>query len=227
MKIDSKKQIASRAHASATCYVENEIASREAIDYLNNIWCLQKQNIDQKLKLYIELLLKWNKTINLIAKSTEANIYERHILDSLQLMDLIDDKNIHIADLGSGAGLPGIILSIAGVKEVSLIESDVRKATFLRQASQLSANIIHVKNERLENVVSHFDLITARAFADLNKIFSLSQHLNINRYLLMKGKNYRLEIDVANQNWRFDLTAHASRTDQDAKILDIRNVKAK
>src|SRR5690606_9447814 len=120
----------------------------------------------QRLKEYQALLLKWNKAINLISKSTEENCWERHILDSLQLLNYIQDKDIHLVDIGSGAGLPGIVLSIAGVRRVTIVESDQRKCSFLLQASKLSSNKIEIVNDRIENLKGlSCDILTARAFA--------------------------------------------------------------
>jgi 16S rRNA (guanine527-N7)-methyltransferase len=82
------------------------------------------------LEKYQSLTLKWNKTINLISCNTECDFWVRHILDSLQLMKYINDQNVHLIDVGSGGGFPGIVLSIAGIKNVTLVESDIRKSIF-------------------------------------------------------------------------------------------------
>ena len=119
-----------------------------------------------------KLLLKWNKTINLISAKTSEDIMNRHILDSLQLLPLID-LDAKIIDFGSGAGFPAIILSIAGIENITLIESDSRKTAFLLQASKLSNNNIRVINDRIENIDNlECDIVTSRAFAELNSIFS-------------------------------------------------------
>ena len=97
----------------------------------------------EALKRIVEferLLLKWNKTINLVSKTTEDKFWQRHILDSLQLLKYIKGKDIHVIDVGCGAGLPGIVLSIAGIKNVSLVETDSRKVAFLYQAAKISNN---------------------------------------------------------------------------------------
>ena len=109
------------------------------------------QNKD-KLENYIKFLLEYNNKINLIGKSTIEDIWNRHIIDSLQLINIIKNKDIRVADLGSGAGLPGIPLSIVGIKEVHLFEKSIRKCEFLEKAKNFSKNKIIVRNENLYNV---------------------------------------------------------------------------
>ena len=179
----------------------------------------------EKLRAYSDLLLKWNNSINLISSSTIHEVLERHINDSLQLLSFIQ-KDISIIDLGSGGGVPGVILSLAGVKKITLIESDSRKAAFLLQAAKLSDETIIVVNDRLENLVGlECDIVTSRAFADLNKIFDLSQNIKIkDKYLLHKGKKYQEEIFEAKKHWLFDSKVHDSITSESGKILEITNV---
>jgi 16S rRNA (guanine527-N7)-methyltransferase len=182
----------------------------------------------ERLKEYINLLLKWNKTINLIADGDADEVLKRHVLDSLQLLRFIQNKDISIIDLGSGSGLPGIVLSIAGVKQVTLLESDSRKAVFLLQASRLSNNAVEIINERLEDVVGlECDIVTARAFADLNMIFYLSSKIKVrDKYLLHKGKKYKEEIEGAGKHWLFNSKVHDSITSDSGKILEITDLKS-
>lgn len=173
------------------------------------------------LDRYVALLLKWNKAINLISESTEKDVWNRHIEDSLQLMNFLDMSD-NICDVGSGAGLPGIVLSIAGVKNVTLVESDQRKASFLLQARKLSSNKIDVINDRVENLDCIFDVVISRAFAEISEIFL---KVRARRYLLLKGKRYKEELDRASQKYTFDYHEHHSITSIDGVILDIKNVK--
>lgn len=174
-----------------------------------------------KLKEYQQLLIKWNRTINLISKNTETDVWERHILDSLQLLNYVNlDDNI--CDIGSGGGLPGIVLSIAGVKNVTLVESDKRKASFLLQASKVSSNKVTIVIDRIENVDRMFDVVTSRAFAELDIILSVAK---AKRYLLLKGKNYQNEIDRAKLTAGFDCKIYGSSTSEEGVVLDITNVK--
>ncbi|MDG1437237.1 MAG: 16S rRNA (guanine(527)-N(7))-methyltransferase RsmG [Rickettsiaceae bacterium] len=180
----------------------------------------------EKLTEYCELLIKWNNVINLISSKTVPEVLERHVNDSIQLLSFIKDKNISIVDLGSGGGFPGIVLSIAGIKKVTLIESDSRKAAFLLQAAKLSHNKVEVINDRIENITGlECDIITSRAFADLNKIFDLSQNIKVkDKYLLHKGQKYMEEITDAQRLWLFDSKDHDSITSDSGKILEIQNV---
>jgi len=180
----------------------------------------------ERIKAYSKLLLKWNGTINLISPNTIQEVLERHINDSLQLLSYIPSRDISIIDLGSGGGLPGIILSLAGVKKMTLIESDSRKAAFLLQAAKISGEEVIVINDRLENIADlECDIVTSRAFAELNKIFYLSRHIKIkDKYLLHKGKKYQEEILAAKKHWLFDNKVHDSITSDSGKILEITNV---
>ncbi|WP_375318851.1 16S rRNA (guanine(527)-N(7))-methyltransferase RsmG [Candidatus Tisiphia endosymbiont of Oplodontha viridula] len=177
------------------------------------------------LKKYQSLTLKWNKTINLVSCNTEREFWVRHILDSLQLMKYINNQNIHLIDVGSGGGFPGIVLSIAGIKNVTLVESDVRKSIFLLQASKISTNKVNVVNQRIENVKLNCDILTSRACAQLEKIFVYTQHINVrNKYLLFKGEQYQKEIEIAKKRWSFCHSMYDSETSNNSKILEISNI---
>lgn len=180
------------------------------------------------LEKYQSLTLKWNKTINLVSCNTEREFWVRHILDSLQLMKYINNQNIHLIDVGSGGGFPGIVLSIAGIKNVTLVESNVRKSIFLLQASKISTNKVNVVNQRIENVKLDCDILTSRACAQLEKIFVYTQHINVrNKYLLFKGKQYQKEIEIAKKRWSFYHSVYDSETSNNSKILEISNIHDK
>jgi len=173
---------------------------------------------------YQSLLLKWNKSINMISKNSEDDVWERHILDSLQLIKYIK-LDARIIDIGSGAGLPGIVLSIGGVKDVTLVESDSRKAVFLRQASKLSLNKISIIEERLDSSFKgNYDILTCRGFGSINNILQFTSNLKLGRMLLLKGKNCDKEVTEANKHWLFNVLLHDSITG-DGKIVEISNIK--
>lgn len=175
---------------------------------------------------YKKLILKWNEKINLISKNTIEDFEVRHIIDSLQLANFINDLNIHIVDIGSGGGFPGIILSIIGVKKVTLIESDARKAAFLLQASLLSSNKIEVLNTRVEELNMKCDIVTCRAFASLDRIFNFTKKFVIaDKYLILKGEKSQSEIEDSKLNWKFDWKIHDSITSKNGKILEINKVE--
>lgn len=179
-----------------------------------------------QLEDYVALLLKWQKKINLISDSTISGVWERHILDSAQLISSINPDQ-SVTDLGSGAGLPGIILAILGIKNATLVESDMRKVAFLREAARIANAPIQVLNKRAETIdLDNTDVITARGFAPLEKIFSmLGTNLTPrHKMVLLKGREYEKELSEAKANWHFDYTKIHSITDNNSAILVIENI---
>ncbi|WP_410520998.1 16S rRNA (guanine(527)-N(7))-methyltransferase RsmG [Candidatus Tisiphia endosymbiont of Beris chalybata] len=184
-----------------------------------------RETIDA-LNRYQLLILKWNKTINLVSYKSEKELWARHIWDSLQLMQYIDNPDIHLLDVGTGGGFPGIVLSIGGVKNVTLVESDVRKSIFLLQASKICDNKINIINQRIENLALTCDILTSRACASLEKLFNYTQNIKVKtKYLLLKGAEYQKEIDEAQKKWSFYYLTYDSISSKDSKILEIHNVK--
>ena len=180
----------------------------------------------EKLDQYVELLIKWQKAINLVANSTLDQIWLRHIIDSAQLLQYIE-KDSTIIDLGSGAGLPALILSILGVDNITMVESDSRKVAFLKEVKMRLNLPINIICQRVENVdLKDFNLITSRGFASLDKTFTLIYpNLNKNhKLLLLKGKNYMSEISDAKANWSFDYKIFASIVEQESVIIEIENI---
>ncbi len=176
------------------------------------------------MKEYVDLLIKWNKVINLISHNTLDEIWERHILDCQQLIKFIDPEDM-VVDIGSGAGLPGIVLSMSGVKNVTLVESDKRKAAFLLQASRLSPNKVTVINKRIEDLEIECDILTARAFASINDILRLSSKIfTKKKILLLKGERVETELIEASKNWEFDYKLHSSETDSSGWIVELRKL---
>ena len=125
------------------------------------------------LNKYINLLLGWNNKINLIGKSTENDIWNRHILDSAQLINFLNKNELELvicADIGTGAGLPGIVLSILGIKSMVLIEKSPLKCNFLKEAVKISPNNIEIINDNISNILNRkFDIVFSRALS----LFSL------------------------------------------------------
>ncbi len=181
----------------------------------------------EALKKYQELVCKWNKTINLVSDKSLEDFWERHIIDSLQLLKFIDNKDISLIDVGSGGGLPGIILSIAGIKNVTLVESDVRKAAFLLQAASISSYKVNIINDRIENIDFSCDILTCRAWASIDNILKLTRKINISdKYLLLKGEAFKDEIEAARKTWKFDYSTLNSISSGEGRIIEIKNVVA-
>jgi len=184
----------------------------------------------EKFNLYSELLLKWQKVVNLVGGGTLEDMAERHFLDSVQLINHISDKQVRLADMGSGAGFPGMVLAMMGVEEVHLIESDVRKATFLREVSRKTQTKVFVHDNRVENIViPDLDFVTARAFAPLRDLLTLAEKFSTphREYtcLFMKGEKTDDEIVMAKKRWDFKVETFPSITSPEGKILKINNIK--
>ena len=184
--------------------------------------------IIEKLQIFQELVQKWNKAINLISESSIQNFWGRHILDCLQLIEYIDNRKIHLTDIGTGAGFPGIVLSIAGEAQVSLIEADLRKCIFLEKAAKISNNNIQIINQRIEKTEINCNILTCRAFSSLNTLFDYTENIVVqDKLLLLKGKSYLFEIEEAKKNWLFDCIVNPSITSKESKILEISNLTKK
>lgn len=179
-----------------------------------------------QLEKYILLLKKWQNSINLVSDATLDEVWTRHIVDSAQLYSSIkqDEK---IVDIGSGAGLPGLILSVMGIKNITLVESDARKIAFLREAARLIGSDANVICRRIEDVdIREFAVITCRAFAPLERLLELlaKSLLYTHRLLLLKGKNYQAEIGNARQKWDFECRISSSITGSESAVLTITHV---
>lgn len=186
----------------------------------------------ESLEQFAELVKKWTQKINLIAPSTLPIIWERHICDSAQIYRYAPDVVDSWVDIGSGGGFPGIVLAIlakekAPMTDFTLIESDQRKATFLRTAVRELGLTAGVLCDRIENVPNQqADIVSARALTSLSGILPLIEmHLKpTGRALLHKGKNYAQELQTATKTWQFDLEEYPSLTDPDSRLLAIGNL---
>jgi 16S rRNA (guanine527-N7)-methyltransferase len=178
----------------------------------------------QQLVSYVDFLLEYNKKINLIGSSTTNNVWDRHIKDCLQIEKLIQNKNVKLADLGSGAGLPGLLLSIDSIREVHLFEKSPQKCIFLKQASKFSNNKIVIRNENLHDVKDNtFDIITSRALGNLTLLLDLSNNLRKKNTLLifLKGKKIYDEINETKKKYIFNYKLYDSITSDEGKIIVI------
>lgn len=178
---------------------------------------------------YQSMFLQWNQRINLIAPSTEKSFWSRHILDSAQLMRFDPQKRSSWIDLGSGGGLPGMVIGILlrdGTGHVTLVESNRKKTAFLHAVRAATGAKVSVLSERIEDAVIHVkqpDLVTARALAPLGRLLDLSFPLfgPGTRALFPKGRGYKREIEESGRNWDYDLVEHASAVDDDSVVLEI------
>lgn len=175
-----------------------------------------------RLELLHNLLAKWNAKINLIAAKDSEHIWRRHILDSAQLAKYIPQNNF-IIDFGSGAGFPGLVLSIMGYR-VSLVDSDAKKCAFLTEAARATGCSPSILNQRIESLDNDvYDVVTSRACAPLDKLLELSQRfLMKNSFcLFMKGKDYKKEEGEAEKHFSFASEYRQSITNKDGVIIKL------
>ncbi len=183
------------------------------------------------LKEYWTLLLKWQKSVKLISNKTIGEGWTRHILDSAQVYFLIENQQHILMDVGSGGGLPAIVIAILNkvlngpLKQIILVEADLKKSLFLAECARTLKLNINIKRERVENLSLKPDVITARAFAPLNDLLNLI-HKNVSRetiLLLPKGKNVLEEIKA--NTYPCEIEQIKDCVDAEGCILKIKGVK--
>ena len=191
----------------------------------------------ERLKTYEALLKQWQKTINLVAPSTLAEIWHRHFADSAQLLVLAPAAE-HWLDLGSGAGFPGLVLAILlkerGRGRVTLIESDTRKAAFLAEVARRTGVAVDIQGTRIEKSATQaklglVDVVTARALAPLPRLLELSAPFFSGPTigLFLKGREAETEVEAAKKLWNFEAELKPSLTDNSGRIVVIRALNNK
>ena len=207
--------------------------------YIQNYHIFNKFNVSREtynvLDIYRREVLKKNKEINLIGKNTEENFVKRHIIDSIQAIDFIDINSKICTDIGTGAGLPGIVLAIIlrerniGMK-INLYEKSYHKGRFLEHISKKLNLDVEIFNKDIFNEKNlNAGTITSRAFKPLPKILSLVEK-NFNNYknlVVFMGKNGKLMLKETIKNWEFEYKEKRSLTNKDSFLLNIKNVKKK
>ncbi len=197
------------------------------------VFDVSRETID-RLQIYENLLKKWNPKINLVARGTLGDVWTRHFADSAQISDIAPENARIWVDMGSGGGFPGAVLAIMNKEKrpeakYYLVESDKRKAAFLRAVARETGADFIVSDQRAEDIPPYgADVVTARALAPLEMLVGLAgRHLAPHGVaILPKGANVENEIETALALWRFDLEKFPSVTDPSAAILklgDIRN----
>lgn len=181
------------------------------------------------LDLYVEQLRRWQRVKNLVGPSTLAEVWTRHIADALQLLAIAPDAASWL-DLGSGAGIPGLVLAIAGRDRpgfsVELVESNARKCAFLIETGRLCAAPVRVTNARIETVIAEragVDIVCARALAPLDQLLAWAAPLlkSGTTGLFLKGREAEAELTRAAQGWKFEADLLPSRTDSEARIVRV------
>jgi len=188
----------------------------------------------ERLVAFEQLLLKWNRSINLAAPSTLDDVWGRHILDSAQLARIAPQAK-RWADLGSGGGFPGLVLAFLllgrDVASIDLVESNRKKASFLQAVIGqfgLPARVVARRIDDSYALVSAPEIVTARALAALPALLDLSAPwlTKGSRALFHKGRDYRAEVEESTHRWAFDLVEHPSMTDPQGVILEMSNLRS-
>jgi 16S rRNA (guanine527-N7)-methyltransferase len=180
-----------------------------------------------RLEAYVELLGAWNRRINLVGPRTIGDVWRRHILDSAQLFPMIPPQAGVLLDIGSGAGLPGLVLAILGAREVHLVEADQRKCAFLREAARITEAAVRIHPQRLEKCpIFTADVITARAFAPLDRLLDqVEAFIDTHSILLfLKGKTVGEELTEAAKAWNMRATSLPSVSDSSGTVLRLEQV---
>lgn len=188
----------------------------------------------ERVSGYLDLLDRWRERINLIGPGEGRHLWRRHVLDSLQLVEQISSEDKSVADLGSGAGFPGLILACALAERsgasVTLVEKSPRKSEFLRAAGKELGLPVSVLTIRLEDAPGAlFDVVTARALAPLPKLlgFAASWLKPSGKALLMKGRDTATELAEAREDWTFDLSILDSQSSPEGRVLKVSSLRSR
>jgi 16S rRNA (guanine527-N7)-methyltransferase len=192
--------------------------------------------IRERLERFVALLGEWQGTYNLVSRGTLDEVWSRHVADSLQLLDHAPGGSRHWVDLGSGAGFPGLVVAIASAddpeRRFTLVESNRKKAAFLRAAIRESGARASVVADRIEvyaKAAEPADIVSARALAPLPALLELGAPClrGDGVMLLLKGQDFVQELDAASKSWDFDVLDFPSATDPGGRVLAIRHLRPK
>jgi 16S rRNA (guanine527-N7)-methyltransferase len=181
----------------------------------------------KRLDEFVPLLLRWQRAVQLVAKSSLPKLWTRHIADSLQLVELAPEARVWV-DLGSGGGFPGLVVAIALAEragaQVHLIESDQRKAAFLQEAVRLTKAPAEVHAGRIEWVAQRIgavDVVTARALAPLPRLLDLTAPFLATKAtgIFLKGQDVDNELTEAAKSWTIRWRAQPSKTDPNGRVV--------
>jgi 16S rRNA (guanine527-N7)-methyltransferase len=183
-----------------------------------------------RLEVFVEFLLSESEEQNLVSRATLDQVWSRHIVDSAQLLRLAPGEAKTWLDLGTGAGFPGLVIALLHPAQITMVEARKLRVDFLQRAAAVlelpaSTRILCSKVERVE--ASNFDVISARAFAPLDRLLTLGERFvsPATRWVLPKGKNVKSELEEARASWQGDFRLEQSLTDPDAQIIVAENVR--
>tara|TARA_Y100001970_G_scaffold289873_1_gene421579 strand:- start:20729 stop:21340 length:612 start_codon:yes stop_codon:yes gene_type:complete len=175
-----------------------------------------------KIEDFINEARSYNSHTNIVGPSTLHNPWKSHVLDSIQLHNLFKNKSSSILDMGTGAGLPGIILSIYGYNKVSLVDSNSKKIKFITSVCKKCKINVKIFHERVEKIpLKKYDFVTARALANLNTLFLYSFRFlkKETKLIFLKGSSVFDEINIAKKYWKFNYNIKNSISDKRGKII--------
>lgn len=189
--------------------------------------------VEERLAEFAALLTRWNGRVNLVSASSLPVLRQRHILDSAQLLEHAPESARTWVDLGTGGGFPGLVVSILQSSastpvHMIFIESDQRKAVFLRQAVRVLGLEAEVISSRIEDTPAlSADVVSARALAPLPVLLGLaSRHLAVGGItLFLKGAGVASEMEAARRLWTFDVEMRQSRTDPEGTVLKMQRLR--
>lgn len=185
-------------------------------------------SVAARLQSFAELVAHWASHVNLVSRSDLPRLWLRHIEDSLQLIPLIPECSSSAIDLGSGAGFPGLVISIATDIPFILIEADQRKAVFLQEAARLTHAPVRVLNSRIKDAqLSPTRVLTARALAPLPNLLTFAEPLLApdGIALFPKGRRLKAELTEAAREWHMRLERFPSRTSPEASVLRLSEIR--
>jgi len=204
------------------------------IDEFRRLFQVSRETFESLVK-YEELVIDGNKKLNLIGNSTVNLIWNRHIADSFQVIDLIHKNDKILIDIGTGAGFPGIVLALAAKErkitlKVDLVEKSPKKVKFLENAvDKLNLNVKVICKNILDGGIIVADVFVARAFKPLEEILKLihNKTFNYKKFIIFQGKSGNVELLQAAKSWDIEYKQRVSVTSNDSKILEIKNLTKK
>lgn len=190
--------------------------------------CSVSRETLERFDAYLELLTRWQARINLVGPKTLEDPWRRHFLDCAQLVPLIPEDAKTTLDLGAGAGFPGLVIAICGIRGVTLVERDQRKAAFLREATRITgtrAMILASPAQRLPP--QSFDVVTARALAALPELLRLASPFigPSTRCLFLKGAKVENELTEAAKRWHMKPKLLKSLTESAGYVLQLEGIR--
>lgn len=198
--------------------------------YLESI--VSRETYKNLLK-YREFLLEYNRKINLISKSSEEIVMNRHFEDSAQLMKFIDKNDKNILDIGSGAGFPGIVMELIKKDlnldfKIELSEKSIKKCTYLQELCDYLKIDVVIHNDDVRKIKrKSFTTLVSRAFKPIGTFLEIIEQgkINFNKILLLKGESYKKEMNQAEKHWEINCDTYDSITNPASKVFVINSVK--